>query len=284
MLIHSHQCTREAHSPNPNYSNKAPLALRANNMEPTCLCNHIFTIPLISLVNSVPIACERFHKCSLWALPNPQAARFSSRTAMRNSSQLRWRARDLGASLHALPPSSAPRARALAFRAASSSSQWRGRRTMAQHTSERAAPSQPGLDGDDNLVIGSVQKDRHHELDAGSDDGRSIDLPSMPPSSPHCVAKSSLSCRSEQVERAQRVERAARLAAACSTCSAYASAAGTMAAAAAAFAAEVSGSAHDQARTVQVWPTSASRVLRLAASRSAGSAGAADGAHADATR
>ena len=120
---------------------------------------------------------------SLWALPNPQAARFSSRAAMRNSSQLRWRARYLGASLHALPPSSAPRARALAFRAASSSSQWRGRRTMAQHTSERAAPSQPGLDGDDNLVIGSVLKDRHHELDAGSDDGRSIDLPSMPPSS-----------------------------------------------------------------------------------------------------
>eukprot|EP00966_Prymnesium_polylepis_P290398 6707948-Prymnesium_polylepis.1 len=37
------------------------------------------------------------------------------------------------------------------LRAASSSSQWRGRRTMAQHTSERAAPSQPGLDGDDNL-------------------------------------------------------------------------------------------------------------------------------------
>ena len=148
--------------------------------------------------------------------------------------------------------------------------QWR-------NTRERAAPPQPGLDGDDNLVIGSVLKDRHHELDAGSDDGRSIDLLSMPLSSLHCVAKSSLSCRSEQVERAQRVERAARLAAACSTCSAYASAAGTMAAAAAAFAAEASGSAHDQARTaVQVWPTSASRVLRLAASRSAGSAGAAD--------
>ena len=140
-----------------------------------------------------------------------------------------------------------------------------------------STPVQPGLDGDDNLDIGSVKKDCLDELDAGSDDGRSIDLLSMPLSSLHCVAKSSLSCRSEQVERAQHVERAARLAAARSNCSACASAAGTMAAAAAAFAAEASGSAHDQARTaVQVWPTSASRVLRLAASRSAGSAGAAD--------
>ena len=41
-----------------------------------------------------------------------------------------------------------------------------------RNTSERAAPSQPGLDGDDNLVIGSVLKNRHHELDAGCDDGR----------------------------------------------------------------------------------------------------------------
>ena len=45
-----------------------------------------------------------------------------------------------------------------------------------------STPVQPGLDGDDNLDIGSVEKDCLDELDAGSDDGRSTDLPSMLPS------------------------------------------------------------------------------------------------------
>eukprot|EP00966_Prymnesium_polylepis_P327610 7383471-Prymnesium_polylepis.1 len=39
--------------------NKAPLALRAPNMEPTSVCNYIFIIPRISLVNSVSTACGR---------------------------------------------------------------------------------------------------------------------------------------------------------------------------------------------------------------------------------
>ena len=37
-----------------------------------------------------------------------------------------------------------------------------------------STPVQPGLDGDDNLDIGSVKKDCLDELDAGSDDGRSV--------------------------------------------------------------------------------------------------------------
>jgi hypothetical protein len=57
------------------------------------------------------------------------------------------------------------------------------RRGHWQDTS-RSTPSQPGLDGNDRVEIGTVQKDRLDELDPGSDDGRSKDLSSMPPSKP----------------------------------------------------------------------------------------------------
>ena len=62
--------------------------------------------------------------------------------------------------------------------------------------SRRQRGGDTGVRGNERLEIGTVQKDRLDELDAGSDGRRSKEFPSMPPSKPAQRETQSLAARS----------------------------------------------------------------------------------------
>ena len=156
-------------------------------MEPTYLCNHIFTIPLISLVSFVPIACERFHAMAFLAIfcgyfctfscaflssaPDPHGRQLSPRS---------WRARGLAASLPAPPAEPcAVRTCSCILRSAAGSRMHRPQPAQhGQRPGHAARPRRPAFMQTPRFAPRKIVK-RYSSPPALT--GGRIDLPSLPP-------------------------------------------------------------------------------------------------------
>ena len=134
---------------------------------------------------------QRFQSSGTW--PDPPLHQISSGRRARRRRRRRTRAVTRSivppALLPSLPISHAP-ARARATRR-------RRRQIMRRRPrSRRQRGGDTGVRGNERLEIGTVQKDRLDELDAGSDGRRSKEFPSMPPSKPAQRETQSLAARS----------------------------------------------------------------------------------------